>query len=203
MSDGRNPPSGEFDADRSTVVDGDPAHRRIAADGAALPLDQPHHAGDQRAGPAHREMHAVFAFQEGDEAIDRGRAERIAADQERMEAQHLTQLLAAHVTRHFAIDRAKAFQPHQIGQDADHVGDGSERHMAEPLEPRAVGCLAHRHEGAVAREIARCEPRNFALHRVGVAGIVEGLAVLEADTIERRYRPQVDIVFEATAAQRP
>ena len=75
--------------------------------------------------------------------------------------------------------------------------------MAEPLETGAIGRFAHRHEGAIAGEIVRREAQDLALHRVGIAGIVEGVAVVEADAVERRHRPQIDVVRKSAAAQRP
>ena len=63
-------------------------------------VQRPAHLGEQpqqpihdRARAAHRKMHAPFALQVMDHRVDRTRLERIAADQQRMKAEHLPQML--------------------------------------------------------------------------------------------------------------
>ena len=88
---------------------------------AALRLDELDKARDERARAAHREMHAPALLQEWDQAIDRAGAERIAADQQRMEAEDRPQPLVAEISRHEAVDAAMAPEPHEIAGDARHV----------------------------------------------------------------------------------
>ena len=97
----------------STRIDSTSAPQRTLA---ALPLDQLDEPVDQRARAAHGEMHAPALFEEGDQAIDRARAERIAADQQRMKAEDRAQPLVAEIFRHQAVDAAIAFQPDEIGR---------------------------------------------------------------------------------------
>ena len=92
-----------------------------AADGAALPFDQPDQALHQAAGAAHREVHAPAPLEKGDQAVDRGGGERIAADQQRMEAQHHAQPRIAHVLGDEAVHGAIALEAHQVGQHPRHV----------------------------------------------------------------------------------
>ena len=75
------------------------------------------------------------------------------------------------------------------GNDARHVAPRRERHVAELLEADSEDALAGGHEALVAGDVAGGEPRDLGAHRVGIAGVAEGLAVGEADRVERRDRP--------------
>jgi hypothetical protein len=120
-----------------------------------------------------------------------------------MKAHDDAQSLIAEITRHKAIDRAVARQPHHRRHDPNHVGPGQERHMAEPFETDLEDRLAGAHVGVVARDIGWRQARHFAAHGFRIAAVVERLAVRKADPIERRHRTQVDVVGEPAAAEPP
>jgi hypothetical protein len=75
--------------------------------------------------------------------------------------------------------------------------------VAQALEADPEDGLARPHEALVARHVGRGEPGHLRPHGGGVAGVVESLAVVETDAVERRDRPQLDIVGEPAAAQPP
>ena len=181
----------------------DLGHRLIAAHAAALPLDQAHQALHQAARAAHREVHAEAPLEEGDQAVDRGGGEGIAAHQQRLEGQHHAQPLVLHMLAGQRIDRAIALQFQQLGQHARHVGPAVEGHVAQLLEADLVDRLAGGEEALVAGHVARREAGDLGAHRRGIAAVVEARAIVEADAIERRNRSQVDVVGEASAAQAP
>ena len=66
-----------------------------AADLAALAFDQADEAAHQRARAAHGVVHAHALHERGDHAVDRARPERVAADEQRMEAERRAQPLVA------------------------------------------------------------------------------------------------------------
>ena len=55
----------------------------------------------------------------------------------------------------------------------------------------------------VAGDVGGREAGDFGAHGVGVAAVVEGGAVVEADAVERVHRAELDVVGEAPAAERP
>ncbi len=110
---------------RRAVLDEDLLDFRLQPQFAALRLDQPDEAADQRPHAAHGVMDAELPLRERDQAIDRARPERVAADQQRMEAEHGPQPLVAQIFRHEAVDAAVAFEPEEVGGDARHVDEAN------------------------------------------------------------------------------
>ena len=175
----------------------------IHAHDAALAFDQPDHALDDLARSAHREMHAPAALQMRNEAQDGGGRERVPADQQRVKAQHRADAFVLHVAGDQPVHRAVALQPDQFGRDLQHRRPVGERNVDQLGEAHIEDGFGLLHETFVAVDILGCEAGDFAPHRVRVAGIVEVLAVVEADAVEGRDRPQVDVVGKGLAAQRP
>ena len=194
---------GQANAAGGPVLDQDLAHALAAAHLTALPFDQAHQAADQAAGAAHREVHAELPLEEGDQAIDRGGAERVAAHQQRLEGEHHAQALVLHMLAGQLIDGAIALQPHQVGHHPGHVGPTVEGHMAELLEADPIDGLAGGQEALVAGHIRRRQPSHLGPHGLGVAAVVEQRAIVKAHPVEGRDRPQVHIVGQALAAQGP
>ena len=194
---------GQGDAGGGTVLHQDARDLRAAAERPALPPDQPGQPVHQAAGAAEREMHAPAPFEMGDEAVDRARPERAAADEERVEAEDRSQALVADVARHHVVDAVVPAETHEIGHDPQHVGDRAERHVAEPLEPDLADRPRALHEAFVAGHVPGREPRDLFAHGVEIAAVIEGRAVLEADAVERQHRREDDIVLHAPPAQGP
>ncbi|EEF25157.1 conserved hypothetical protein, partial [Ricinus communis] len=187
----------------AAIVRGDLDHFSVAAHAVALPLDQTDQPADQTAGAAHREVHAPLPLQMRDQSVDRRDGERVAADEQRMKAQHEAQPLVAHMTGHQAVQAAVALQLHHRRQHARHVDPAVEGHVAQLFETDPEGGFAGLHEALVAGHVVRRQPRHLASHRLGVAGAVEGFAVVEADAVEGRQRSQIDVVGHPPAAQLP
>ena len=148
-------------------------------------------------------MHATLALEPGDQGVDGAGGERVAADQERMEAEDGAQPVILDEFRDEAVDAAPAAEADEVGGDAGHVGPVQERHVAELLEADAVDLLAGGHEAVVASDVVGREAGDLGAHGVGVAAVVEGGAVVEADAVERVDRAEFDVVGEGAAAQRP
>src|SRR5689334_5883180 len=66
---------------------------------------------DQRAGAAFGKIDTPLALETMNQRIDRSRGERVAADEQRMKAEELTQVRVANVFGDHAINRAVGFQP--------------------------------------------------------------------------------------------
>jgi hypothetical protein len=75
--------------------------------------------------------------------------------------------------------------------------------VAQLLEADFEDRLAGGHEPLVARHVRGAEARHLGPHRGRVARVLEHLAVVEPDPVERRDRPQLDVVGESAATQLP
>ena len=173
------------------------------ADPAALPFDQRDKTLDQSARAAHGEVHAPLALEESDQAVDRRRGEGIAADQQRMKAQDHAQSRIANVPGDETVDRPITGQPDHVRNDPDHIHPRGERDIAEPLEADPEDRLARPHEPLVARDVRCRQPCDLGAHGGGIAGVVERLAVLETNAVERRHRPELDVIRQPPPAQPP
>ena len=167
------------------------------------PSMRPHEPVHERAGAADREVHAPLPLEEGDERVDRRGGERISADQQRMERHHLAEPVVLDERAHEPVNGAEALQPHHLGHDLRHRRPRAERHVRELLEADTEDLLAGGEETLVARHVAGREARHLPLHGLGVARVVEHLAVVETDPIERRDRPHVDVVGELLCRRAP
>ncbi len=63
--------------------------------------------------------------------------------------------------------------------------------------------FTHPHEFFVAIDIRGVKSRYLGTHCVGIAAVVEHLSVIKTNTVKRRYRLQLDVIGETTAAQPP
>ena len=138
-----------------------------------------------------------------DEGVDTRDVERIAAHQQRVEREHLPDLLVFDVFRDQPVDCPVTLQLHHRRDDLEHVFDLPERHVRQRLEADAEDRLALREKPFIATHVVRRKPRDLAFHRLRVAGIVERRAVVKADAVVGVDRPQVDLVVETPATQAP
>ena len=130
-----------------------------------LSLDEISEALHHAPHAAHREMHAKPALEEGDQAVDRGDVERIAADEQWMEAEREAQSRIAHMLGDEPMHAAIAFQPHKIGKHLHHVRERSEGHGPQLFEADAVDGFRLTHEGAITGHIAQRQPPDLSQHR--------------------------------------
>ena len=157
-------------------------------DRAAEVLEQSDHALDQGAGAAAREPHAPLLLERVDQRIDAAGLERVAADEQRVEAKRLPQLLVVDVARDDRIDRAEGLVLHEAGRRLEHRLEVEERLVAELEIALAEDTLAIFQKLAVALDIARRLLGDLREQRLVVVRIVEHRAILPQQAVERRDR---------------
>ena len=162
-----------------------------------------HHAAHQCVRPAAREPDAAVALQFVDERVDRAGRHRIAADQQSMEGQGLTQFLALHEARDDRIDRAPRLIAGERGRGAQHRGEIEERHRAELLIALAINARRIIEELAIAGDVVRVQRRDLGVEARIVVRIIERAAIGPGQPVEGRHRHQLDIPRDVRAGQRP
>ena len=119
------------DADDFVALRLDLGHGIVKADRPAQPLEMRDHGGDQRLRAALREPDAANLFELVDERVDARRLHRVAADEERMEAQHFAQLLVLHERRDERIDRTPRLRLDERRAGRNHRLEIEESNSAE------------------------------------------------------------------------
>jgi hypothetical protein len=148
-------------------------------------------------------MDAPGTFEVGDKRINSSNRKWIAAHQQGVVAQDGPQAGVTHMTRYQSVHTAIGLQPEEVWYHAQHAADRVEGHMAELLEADAINGFALAHETVVTGDICRCDTGHLRAHGFGVAAVVEDLTRIEADAVEGRQGTELDIIFEAAAAQIP
>lgn len=166
-------------------------------------LDQADEAANERAHAAHGVVHAHLFHERGDHAVDRARPERVAADQQGMEAERRPQALVLEISGDDRVDAAIALEPDEVRGDPRHVHQRVERLVGETLEAEAIDLPALLHESLEPRDVALAELGDLGAHRGGVAALAEHRAVGEADVVEGRDAPEVDVVLHPAPGERP
>ncbi len=184
-----------FRADRLDAV----AHHHRAAE----VLEQLDHALDQRAGAAAREPHAPLLLERVDQRVDRAGLERVAADEQRVEAERLAQLRVLDVAADHRIDRAERLVAHQLRGGLHHRPEVEERLVTELLIAFAEDVLAIVEEALVPGDVLRVLGLDLGEQRLVVVRIVEDIAVLPHQPVEGRDGEQLDIIGQLAARQRP
>ena len=170
---------------------------------AAEILEQLDHALDQRPRAAAREPDPPLLLERVDQRIDRARLERVAADQQRVEAERLAQLRVRDVAADHRIDAAERLVAHQLRRGLHHRAEVEERLVAELLVPFAEDVLGVVQEPLVTVDVLRILRRNLREQRLVVVRIIEDIAVLPHQPVERRDGHQLDIVRQLAPAERP
>ena len=184
----------------TALLDVDPIDLGVELQRAAQFLELADHCSDERTGAAHREMHAPGLFDEMDHRIDGGHLQRVAADEQRFEAEHLPHLVALEIFADERKQRLHRAQLEQIGHDAEHRPEAAEIGIAEfeeaALEDRAGGLV----EAFVAFKILGRELGDLGthIHRIGV--VIEEGAVIEIDAVEGQDRDDLKIAAGVGAA---
>src|SRR5690606_14523130 len=106
------------------------------------------------------------------------------ADAQRVEREHLAELLAREMTLDEAEHAPIALEPHQIGDDPHHRPRGEDGDVPEPEESLLEDLAALLEEALVAGDVVRTDARDLRPHPRRVAAVVEGLPVVEADPVE-------------------
>ncbi len=121
------------------------------------------------AGAAFREMHAPMAFKMGDEAVDRRRLQRIAADEERMERERDADALVPHEAGAIAwMERNPPSEMISASPSPSTRASGRAGCPACRTRPRRP--CGSRAGSARSRDVAGREAGRSRAHRVSVAG---------------------------------
>ena len=182
---------------------GDLPHLGVQPQARTAAFQQADQALNQSTGAAHRPVHAELALQRSDQAVNAGAGERVAADQQRVEAEHDAQLRVTQMPGGHGVQRLPGAHLHHRRHGRQQVADGVEGHGGEFLEAQLVAAVGLGDERLVAGQIRRAEAGDLGAHRGVVAAVVEVRAVVELDAIKRIQRAQLDIVGHLAAAQRP
>ena len=194
---------GQGHAGGAAFRDLDPRHLRLVAHAAAQALDQPDQPLHQRAHAAHGVVDAVRTLQMRDQAVIRRGGQRIAADQQRMEAECDPQLRMAEIVGDLGIDRAVALQADQVGHRGQQRAELVEGLVDQLGEGDVVDLLAVADEAVEATGILRRDARDLRPHGVEVRVAGQRLTVVEADLVEGVDRPQVHVIGQAPPGDLP
>ncbi len=171
-------------------------HRRVELDLATEVTKEPDQPLDQGAGTTFREMHSPTLLEGVDQRVDGRGVERVAADEQRVEAERLAQVLVLHEPRDHAVHAAIALQPDQLGRGLDHAGKVEERHAAE-LDVTFLEHLLRVHEEApIAVDVSRAFGADLRRGLVRIVAVVEGVAVFPTESVERSDGDKLHIILK-------
>ena len=195
------PAIGAAHACDAPAVGHDDFHLAAHAHGAADILEQLHHTAHQRTGAAARKPDAPFLLKRMDQRIDAGRAERIAANQQRVKTERLTQPLVLDVARHHRIHRTEGFIAHQLRRGVEHRLEIKERFVSQLFITFAEHIIRKFQEFLIAGNVFHVEIADLAQQFLFVVGIIENRAVFPHQAVKRHHRHQFDIVRQLAARQ--
>jgi hypothetical protein len=175
------------------LVDHDLGHLGREPELAPELLEQPREPGDHRSRAAHGEPHPPLLLEVVDERIDGRALERVAADEQGMEAEHLPQPLVLDVAADEAGHRLVRLQPDQVPGHAHHVAEAMER-LVDQREASLEDLLGGRGEAQVAVHVVRVEPPHLADDLLASPGVAKHRAVLEPDVVVRLHRDELHVV---------
>ena len=182
-------------------VDRDLLDFALEANRAAKILERLHEPPHECPSATHGEQHAPLLLQLVDERVHRGRLVRIAADQQRMEREHLAEALVLEILVSECRDRDVGPGADQVGEHFDHRTGREERLVDERHAhvedlPRLVAELQ------VAGDVVGIELTHLTHDGVAVAVVMEDRPVFEPDVIERIEQDELDVLFGFPAGQR-
>ena len=184
----------QADAGRTPVADEDFFDRGIGAELHPMALTEGEERLDQRSGAPAGKPNTPLAFEVVDERVKAGGIEGVAADQEGLDAEEHTQGRIAQVAADQIVDRAIAAKAGQVGEDADHVGERTERLGGEFGEPRVIEAAGCFEEPEVAALVERVEFGNFAQGVFDRAAVVEGPALVVNHAVPRGNRKEFNVL---------
>ena len=162
-----------------------------------------HHAGDQPVGAALGPPHAAIHLQLVDQRVDARRLHRVAADQQRVEAQRLAQLLVLDEAGDHRIDAAIGLLLGERGRSLEHRFEIEEGHRAQLDVAFLVNPGGVFEEALVAFDVLGVELRDLREQLFMVVRIVEIRAVRPVEAVERLDRDQLDILRDVVARECP
>jgi hypothetical protein len=139
-------------------------------------------------------VNSPFALQIVDHSVDGGGLERIATDEKRMEGEDFTKALRLDMARGHLPYRAIRTESDEVGSNAKHVGEGGEGLIGKFDEGFLEDGVGFSDKTAVALEVVGKVLANLGLHFRLVTGVLEGLAVVPSDPIERFAGNDFDVI---------
>lgn len=184
----------EPDSRRRPVFHQKFVHGGVEANFAAKILKKFDQGLDQGSGSAHCEVNAPFPLQIVDHGVDGGGLERIATDEKRMEGEDFTKALRLDVARGHLPYRAIRTESDEVGSDSKHIGEGGEGLIGKFDEGLLEDGVGFSYKTAVALKVVGEVLANLGLHFGLVAGVLEGLAVVPSDPVERFTGNDFDVI---------
>jgi hypothetical protein len=120
--------------------------------------------------------------------------ERIATDEKRMEGEDFTKALRLDMARSHLPYRAIRAKADEVRSDSKHIGEGGEGLIGKFDEGFLEDGVGFSDKTAVALEVVGKVLANLGLHFRLVAGVLEGLAVVPSDPIERFAGNDFDVI---------
>ena len=170
---------------------------------AAQTLEKRVHGLDQRVHAAAREPDTSLALQVRHDRVDRAGAKRIAADEQRVEAEDRAQVRVAKEARNEAVHTLCSIQTQQFGQELQKRRQLVEWLAREVFEGALIDVPRGRHEACVAIHGIGIERAHLCLDLFRRAAVIEMPAIGEVDAVIRRERYQLEVSLEACTGARP
>jgi len=184
----------EPDSRRRPIFDEKFVHGRVEANFATKILKKFDQGLDQGSGSTHSEVNAPFPLEIVNHGVDGGGLERIATDEKRMKREDLTQALRLDVARGHLPYRAVRTESDEVGSDSKHIGEGGEGLIGKFDEGFLKDGVGFSYKTSVALEVVGKVLANLGLHFRLVAGVLEGLAVVPSDPVERFAGNDFDVI---------
>jgi hypothetical protein len=139
-------------------------------------------------------VNSPFALQIVDHGVDGGGLERIATDEKRMEGEDFTKALRFDVARGHLPHRSVGAKADQVRGNAKHVGEGGEGLIGKFDEGLLEDGVGFSDKTAVALKVVGKVLANLGLHFGLITGVLEGLAVVPSDSVERFAGNDFDVI---------
>ena len=185
---------GEADAGGMPVANEDFFDGGAMAELHAVALAEGEEGVDEGTGAAAGEPDAPLAFEVVDEGVKTRGVERVAADEEGLDAEEHAQGRIAQVTADEIVNGAVATQANEIRQDADHVRESAEGFGGEFGKACVVEFTGFFEKAEVSALVERIEFGDFAQGVFDGAAVVEGAALVVDHAIPRFDREEFDVV---------
>ncbi len=192
----------EMDSRNPVFLRFQPGHAGIQFHFATQILEQFHHALHQCARAAAREPDPPFTFQRMNQRVDGGGGKGIAAHQQRVKGERLTQVFILNVACHLAVNTAPGLQFCQLRRGTQHVAEREKRHGAQFQIAFGEHGAGVSQKTAIAFDITRIKGGDLRFQFGLIVVITEDPAGLPAETIKGPDRQQLNIVSELFTCQR-
>src|SRR5579883_14292 len=130
-------------------------------------------------------MYSSQAFKVWYHAVDGAGAERVAADEERMEGEDHAQLRVVKIARNVAIDAALRSQAYQFRSNTQEAIECEKGLFCQVNEGASINTLRCREKCAVGRDIMWLKFGDLGFILRGGTPVVKIASILETDAIER------------------